>query len=113
MAATEAGAADSTGQAHARIARPLDRRTASAMASMLKVVADPTRLQLLSMIHGSPDAEVTVGAMARSLGLRQPTITHHLSLMHENGLLDRHQEGRRVWYTVTAERQLAVEDLLR
>ena len=92
---------------------PLTRPAAEALAKTLRLVADPTRLQLLSMINGSPGEEVTVGELTQYLGLRQPTISHHLRLMHEDGLLDREQRGRQVWYSIAKDRRDAVADLLR
>jgi ArsR family transcriptional regulator, arsenate/arsenite/antimonite-responsive transcriptional repressor len=92
---------------------PLTRQAAEALAKTLRLVADPTRLQLLSMINGSPGQEVTVGELTQHLGLRQPTISHHLRLMYEDGLLDRDQRGRQVWYSIPEDRRDAVADLLR
>jgi ArsR family transcriptional regulator len=92
---------------------PLTRPAAEALAKTLRLVADPTRLQLLSMINGSPGQEVTVGELTQHLGLRQPTISHHLRLMYEDGLLDRDQRGRQVWYSIAEDRRDAVADLLR
>jgi ArsR family transcriptional regulator len=92
---------------------PLIRPAAEALAKTLRLVADPTRLQLLSMINGSPGQEVTVGELTRHLGLRQPTISHHLRLMYEDGLLDREQRGRQVWYSIAKDRRDAIADLLR
>ncbi len=92
---------------------PLSRSAAEALAKTLRMVADPTRLQLLSMINGSPGQEVTVGELTEHLGLRQPTISHHLRLMHEDGLLDREQRGRHVWYSIAEDRRAAIGDLLR
>ena len=92
---------------------PLTRPAAEALAKTLRLVADPTRLQLLSMINGSPGQEVTVGELTRHLGLRQPTISHHLRLMYEDGLLDREQRGRQVWYSIAKDRRDAIADLLR
>jgi ArsR family transcriptional regulator len=93
--------------------KPLTRPAAEALAKTLRLVADPTRLQLLSMINGSPGQEVTVGELTRHLGLRQPTISHHLRLMYEDGLLDREQRGRNVWYSIAKDRRDAIADLLR
>ncbi|MFC7621517.1 ArsR/SmtB family transcription factor [Microlunatus sp. GCM10028923] len=93
--------------------RPLARDAAESLAQTLRVVADPTRLQLLSMIQGSSSQEATVGDLANHLGLRQPTITHHLRLMHEEGLLLREQRGRNVWYSIAPDRRSAIADLLR
>jgi ArsR family transcriptional regulator, arsenate/arsenite/antimonite-responsive transcriptional repressor len=92
---------------------PLTRPAAEALAKTLRLVADPTRLQLLSMINGSPGQEVTVGELTRHLGLRQPTISHHLRMMSEDGLLNREQRGRHVWYSIAKDRRDAVADLLR
>ncbi|MGD7705326.1 ArsR/SmtB family transcription factor [Microlunatus sp. Y2014] len=93
--------------------QPLDRPAAEALAHTLKLVADPTRLQLLSMIDGSPGGEVTVGELAEHLGLRQPTISHHLRMLFEDGLLEREPRGRHVWYWIAADRREAIVDLLR
>lgn len=93
--------------------RPLDRDAAELLARTLRAIADPTRLQLLSMIHGSPGQEVTVTELAEHLGLRQPTISHHLKLMVEDGLLRREPRGRQAWYSIMPERRAAIADLLR
>jgi ArsR family transcriptional regulator len=92
---------------------PLTRSAAETLARTLRMVADPTRLQLLSMINGSAGGEVTVGELTEHLGLRQPTISHHLRLMFEDGLLDREQRGRHVWYSIAQDRREAIADLLR
>jgi ArsR family transcriptional regulator, arsenate/arsenite/antimonite-responsive transcriptional repressor len=92
---------------------PLTRPAAEALAKTLRLVAEPTRLQLLSMINGSPGQEVTVGELTRHLGLRQPTISHHLRMMCEDGLLDRERRGRHVWYSIAKDRRDTVADLLR
>jgi ArsR family transcriptional regulator len=93
--------------------RPLERESAESLAKTLRAVADPTRLQLLSMIQGSAGQEATVGDLAKHLGFRQPTITHHLRLMHEEGLLVREPRGRNVWYSIAPDRRSAIADLLR
>jgi ArsR family transcriptional regulator, arsenate/arsenite/antimonite-responsive transcriptional repressor len=95
------------------MSKPLTRPAAETLARTLRLVADPTRLQLLSMINGSPGQEVTVGELTQYLGLRQPTISHHLRLMYEDGLLDREQRGRHVWYSIAEDRRGAIADLLR
>jgi ArsR family transcriptional regulator len=57
---------------------PLNRAAAEVMAKTLRAVADPTRLQLLSMIAGAPGEEATVSDLADALALSQPSVTHHL-----------------------------------
>ncbi len=83
------------------------------MARTLRTIADPTRLQLLSMIIGSPNGEAVVGELAAELGVSQPTVSHHVKIMHDDGLLDRDQRGRQVWYSVAPGRVDEVRDLLR
>lgn len=91
----------------------LSRQAAENLAKTLRAVADPTRLQLLSMLSGSPSGEVTVGELAGRLGLSQPTVSHHLRIMTDDGLLNREQRGRSVWYSITPDRQAAISDLMR
>ena len=93
--------------------RPMSREDAETIARTLRAIADPTRLQLLSMLHGSSDKEATVGDLAERLGLRAPTISHHLKILFEDGLLDRDQRGRQVWYSIHPNRRASIADLLR
>jgi len=92
---------------------PLERTAAETLARTLRAVADPTRLQLLSMIAGAPEEEATVGDLAATLGLSQPTVTHHLRILVEDGVLAREQRGKYVWHTLAPERRTAIIDLLR
>ncbi|CAN5354915.1 hypothetical protein BH10ACT7_BH10ACT7_23670 [soil metagenome] len=92
---------------------PLERNAAEALARTLRAVADPTRLQLLSMIAGAPDEEVTVGDLAASLGLSQPTVTHHLRILVDDGVVVRQQRGKYVWHAIAPDRRAAIIDLLR
>lgn len=93
--------------------RRLNRQEATQLSQWLRVIADPTRLQLLSMIDGSPSGEVCVSDMADALGLRAPTISHHLKIMTEAGLLVRAARGRNAWFSIAPERRESVADLLR
>jgi len=79
---------------------PLSESEAEALASMLKVLADPARLQLVSVIAAQPDAEACVCNLTDPVGLSQPTVSHHLKLLHEAGVLDREQRGRWVYYSI-------------
>lgn len=94
-------------------ARPgLDRDSAEVLARTLRAVADPTRLQLLSLLIGSPAGEEVVGDLVETLGLSQPTVSHHLRIMLDDGLLTREQRGRKVWYSIAPDRRTAIADLL-
>ncbi|WP_438353994.1 ArsR/SmtB family transcription factor [Microbacterium sp. CJ88] len=90
---------------------PLDRASAEDLARTLRAVADPTRIQVLSMLAASPQG-ATVQTLTDGLGLRQPTVSHHLRIMHDDGLLDRRQDGRKVWYQIAADRRASIIDLL-
>ena len=79
----------------------------------MRAVADPTRLQLLSVILGSDEGRATVGQLADALGFTQPTVTHHVRILVDDGLLLREPDGKFVWLSVEPTRRPAIEDLLR
>jgi len=85
-------------------ARPLTREDAETLAATLRAVADPTRLQLLSLIASAPGGEACVCDLADALGLRQPTISHHLKLLVDAGLLTRDKRGTWAWFTLVHDR---------
>ncbi|MFC8681334.1 metalloregulator ArsR/SmtB family transcription factor [Microbacterium ureisolvens] len=72
----------------------------AADASALTVVADPTRARILRLIIDAPDGRELVGRLADALGLRQPTVSHHMRALLEAGVVDREPDGRRVWYSL-------------
>ena len=74
------------------VAAPLSEDDAERLASALRVVADPARLRLLSLITAS--GEACVCDLTGPLGLSQPTVSHHLKVLTEAGLLAREQRGR-------------------
>ena len=81
---------------------PLSEREAETLASMLRVLADPTRLRLVSVIAAQPEGEACVCNLTGPVGLSQPTVSHHLKVLNEAGLLDRQQRGRWVYYSLRA-----------
>jgi len=96
-----------------RLGGALERGAAEELARTLRAVADPTRLQILSIILGSADERATVGQLADMLGLRQPTVTHHVRILLDDGFVTRVQDGKLGWISVHPERRAAVEDFLR
>jgi arsenate reductase len=78
----------------------------------LKLLADPTRSRIMSLIMGSPDGRQLVGAMAVELNLRQPTVSHHVKVLLDEGLLQREPEGRNVWYSIANENADRIADVL-
>jgi ArsR family transcriptional regulator len=74
------------------------------MATALKAVADPTRLQILAMIAASENQESCVCNLTEPLDLTQPTISHHLKKLAEAGLISGERRGTWVWYSLNRER---------
>ncbi|MGW0916866.1 ArsR/SmtB family transcription factor [Streptomyces sp. NPDC002784] len=90
----------------------IDRDEAERLAAMLKAIADPTRLQILRIIEGAPAGEVCVCDLTECLGFRQPTISHHLKVMTEAGLLNRDRRGTWVWYSLNLDGLRRVREIL-
>lgn len=65
------------------------------LAAAFKALADPNRLQILSIVAAAPEAEVCVCDLPEPLGLTQPTVSHHLRVLVDAGLLAREKRG--VW----------------
>jgi ArsR family transcriptional regulator len=81
----------------------LDEREADALARAFKVLADPARLRLLSAIAGRPNREACVCELLPFLEVSQPTVSHHLKVLHDSGLLWRERRGSWVYYGVRVE----------
>jgi len=71
---------------------------------MFKALADPARLRILSMVASSPQGEICACDLVGPSGKSQPTVSHHLSLLVEVGLLTRERRGRWAWFSVVPER---------
>lgn len=74
---------------------PMEQTEAERLASVLKALADANRLRLISLIQSSPAGEACVCELTEPLGLSQPTISHHLRILTDAGLLERDKRG--VW----------------
>jgi ArsR family transcriptional regulator, arsenate/arsenite/antimonite-responsive transcriptional repressor len=79
-------------------AEPLSQAQAEQVAPLLKALADPVRLRLMSLIASHPGGEACVCDLTGAFDLSQPTISHHLKVLHEAGLLDREKRGVWVYY---------------
>jgi len=86
--------------------------TSRASAPGIAVVADPTRARILRLIEASPDGRALVGGLAADLGLRQPTVSHHMAALHAEGVVVRERDGRRVWYSIHPDQRERVAALL-
>ena len=82
---------------------PLSGEQADRIAPLLKALADPVRLRLLSLVASHQDGEACVCDLNVAFDLSQPTISHHLKVLHDVGLLDRSKRGVWVYYRVRAE----------
>lgn len=85
------------------LAAPLDEGEATRLAAALRVLADPARLRLLSLIGAHPNGEACVCELTEPVGLTQPTVSHHLKVLAEAGLVGREKRGRWVYYWVLPE----------
>ena len=81
----------------------LGQEEAASLATALKIIADPARLRLLSLIQAQPDGEACVCHLTDPLGLSQPTVSHHLKVLHNAGLVGRERRGSWVFYRVRPE----------
>jgi ArsR family transcriptional regulator len=82
-------------------AAPLDEQRAGELAKVFKALGDPVRLRLLSMIASrGEDGEVCVCELTPAFELSQPTISHHLKLLRQAGLIDCERRGTWVYYWV-------------
>ncbi len=88
--------------------KPLSLDEATRVVPVLKALADPVRLRLLSLIASRQDGEACVCDLNDAFALSQPTISHHLKVLHDIGLLDRSKRGVWVFYKVRAQ---ALDDL--
>ncbi|MDQ3957934.1 MAG: metalloregulator ArsR/SmtB family transcription factor [Actinomycetota bacterium] len=91
---------------------PLDGEGARQLATAFKVLGDPARLRILSLIAAAGEGELCVCEMVEPLGLSQPTVSHHLKVLHEAGLVHREKRGTWAFYRVAPERLDALRDAL-
>ena len=84
-------------------AGPLSMEQAEQVAPLLKALADPVRLRLMSLVASRPGGEACVCDLNEAFDLSQPTISHHLKVLHEAGLLDRDKRGVWVYYRARAD----------
>lgn len=82
---------------------PLDASEAEDFAGAFALLADPTRLRLVSLISAGHCRPVAAGDLVSPLGVNQPTVSHHLSKLTAAGLLRREQVGRAALFTLDHE----------
>lgn len=82
---------------------PLSQPQAEQVAPLLKALADPVRLRLMSLVASHKNGEACVCDLNDAFDLSQPTISHHLKVLHQAGLLDRSKRGVWVYYRARTE----------
>lgn len=88
----------------------LDQQAAEDLATVLKALAEPTRLRLVSIIAAHSDGEACICDLTEPVGLSQPTVSHHMKVLVDAGLLTREQRGKWAYYRLTPG---AMESLAR
>ena len=82
----------------------IEQAAASEMASVMAALADPVRLRIVSMLSAAPEGRACGCDLETPLGLSQPTISHHLKVLREAGLITGTKEGRWVHYRLVPDR---------
>jgi ArsR family transcriptional regulator len=90
----------------------LTEAEAEDLAAAFKVLADPARLRLLSIVANAPAGEACACELVDPVGRSQPTVSHHLSVLTDAGLVTREKRGRWAWFRVDPERLAVLRDAL-
>lgn len=85
---------------------------AAQMAALFKILGEPARLQLLNLLAAQPQGEACVCELTEPLGLSQPTVSHHLKVMYQAGLLHKERRGNWMYYRLVPERIAALRNAL-
>ncbi len=93
-------------------AAPLEASSATAFATMFKALGDPVRLRLLSMIASAPGGEICVCDLSGAFHLTGPTISHHLRILREAGLVNSDRRGTWVYYRAVPATLILLAGLL-
>lgn len=91
---------------------PMDEADAEELASAFKALADPVRLRLLSLIADAPEGTACSCDLEEPVGKSQPTVSHHLAVLADAGLITKEKVGRWVNCTVVPERLAQLRDVL-
>lgn len=94
------------------LAEPLGGADAAELAAGFKVLADPVRLQLLSLIANAPTGEMCACDLVEPTGRTQPTVSHHLTVLTDAGLLTREQRGKWAYFRIDPDRVAILRNAL-
>ena len=93
-------------------AAPLTMEQAEQVAPLMKALGDPVRLRLMSLVASHDGGEACVCNLNDAFDLSQPTISHHMKVLHEAGLVDREKRGTWVYYKARPEALAAIGVLI-
>jgi ArsR family transcriptional regulator, arsenate/arsenite/antimonite-responsive transcriptional repressor len=91
---------------------PLSAETAARLAGVMKALADPVRLRLLSLIQAHEGGEACVCDLTEPISLSQPTISHHLKVLLDAGLVEREKRGVWAYYRTVPDALSALGELI-
>lgn len=94
------------------LAGALEPADAEDLAGALRVLADPARLRIISLIQAQPTGEACVCHLTDPLGLSQPTVSHHLKVLLQAGLVERDKRGSWAYFRVREEPLATLRALL-
>lgn len=92
--------------------RPLSPTQADSLSGLFGALSDPVRLRLFDLVRRSGAQGVCSCDLVEPLERSQPTISHHLKILREAGLVDSRKEGTWVWYSVTKDATDALQSFL-
>lgn len=101
---TQLAVAAADGCCPAVLSAPLSEERAEELAVAFAVLADPARLRLLSLLASAEGGEACVCDLVEPLERSQPTVSHHLKILSDAGLVTGDKRGRWVWYRIVPER---------
>lgn len=93
------------------LAGHLNHEDAAQLAVLFRALGEPARLQVLSLIAAQPTGEACVCELTEPLGLSQPTVSHHLKVMYEAGLLQKERRGTWIYYRLVPERLKGLQQI--
>jgi len=90
----------------------LPAEQAAPLAKAFAALGDPVRLRLLSLVMAAEDGQMCACDLVEPVGKSQPTVSHHLKVLREAGLVTATRRGTNVWYAVASEQVAALRDVL-
>jgi len=94
------------------ITETISESVANDLSKGFTALSDPIRLRLFNLIASSESGEVCACELVEPLGKSQPTISHHLKVLFDAGLLNKERRGTWIWYSVSKDKVVALRSAL-